>query len=299
MELIVIDIGGTAIKYGVLDEHENLLFRESIPSEAHLGGNELIKKVLRICDQVKRKWDVFGVAISSAGQIDSEHGVVVHATETIPGYTGMSVTEMVTEHTGLPATIENDVNCTAIGEHWKGAAVGVDDFVCMTFGTGIGGALFMNGQLHAGANFSAGEFGHINLYKDGKLCTCGNYGCYERYASSAALSEIVASEFGRSIQLPVFFQMVKQGDALSVEIFNKWIDDVATGIQSIVHIFNPKLVVIGGGITAQGDFLLHAMQSAVDEKLMPNHRNQLNLKLALNDNNANLLGAAKHYFTKQ
>lgn len=296
MQLTVIDIGGTAIKYGVLNDDGELMFHESIPTEASLGGNVLMEKIFNICDQVSNKWKVSGIAISSAGQIDNINGVVVHATDTIPDYSGMPVTEMVTKHTGLPATIENDVNCTALGEHWKGAAVGIDDFLCITIGTGIGGALFINGQLYTGANFSSGEFGHINLYQDGKSCTCGNKGCFERYASSAALTELIISKFERSIDLPEFFQMVKQEDSLSVETFREWVNDVATGIQSLIHIFNPKLVVIGGGITAQGDFLLNAIQSAVNKKVMPNHRNHLEMKLAINDNKANLLGAAKHFW---
>lgn len=296
MQLTVIDIGGTAIKYGVLNEDGELTFHESTPTEASLGGDVLMGKILHICDHVSSKWDVSGVALSSAGQIDSTHGVVIHATDTIPGYSGMAVTDRITAHTGLPATMENDVNCTALGEHWKGAAIGIDDFLCISIGTGIGGALFMNGQLYTGANFSAGEFGHINLYQDGKACTCGNNGCYERYASSAALTELIVHKFHRTIDLPEFFQMVKQEDSLSVETFREWVNNVATGIQSLIHIFNPKLVVIGGGITAQGDFLLEAIQRAVNNKIMPNHRSNLEMKLAKNDNQANLLGAAKHFW---
>ncbi|AIF44374.1 ROK family protein [Virgibacillus sp. SK37] len=296
--MIVIDIGGTAIKFGVLTKDGELLYHDSMPTEAHQGGMALVKKIIDICDKLMKSWVVSGVAISSAGQIDGINGVVVHATDTIPGYTGISVSQLVSEHTGLRVSVENDVNCTAIGEHWKGAAKGYDDFICVTIGTGIGGALFMNGKLYTGSNFSAGEFGHINLYKDGKPCTCGNNGCYERYASSAALAELVAESTGSEMSLPHFFQLVKEGDAQCVKVFESWVDDLTTGLQSLVHIFNPELIVIGGGITGQGDFLLDAIQSSLYDKLMPNHRKQLSIKLAENDNKANLLGAAKHFMDK-
>ncbi|MBD1221036.1 ROK family protein [Virgibacillus halodenitrificans] len=296
--MIVIDIGGTAIKFGVLTKDGELLYHDSKPTEAHQGGMALVQRILDICDELSETWKVSGIAISTAGQIDSTNGLVVHATDTIPGYTGIPIAQLVSEHTGLPVSVENDVNCTAIGEHWKGAARGYDDFICVTIGTGIGGALFMNGKLYTGTNFSAGEFGHINLYKDGKPCTCGNNGCYERYASSAALAELVAESTGNKKSLPDFFQLVREENASCVNIFESWVDDLTTGLQSLVHIFNPELIVIGGGITAQGDLLLNAIESSLYDKLMPNHRKKLSIKLAENDNKANLLGAAKHFMDK-
>ncbi|ASN06147.1 ROK family protein [Virgibacillus necropolis] len=295
MQLGVIDIGGTSIKYGVVTDQGNFLYSASTPTEAHLGGMEVIGKVLKVCDELRGNDELTGIAISSAGQIDNVNGTVVFATNNIPGYTGVPVAELVRKHTGLPVTVENDVNCTALGEYWKGAAVNVNDFLCVTIGTGIGGALFLNGELYTGSNFSAGEIGHISLYPNGKPCTCGNNGCFEKYASSAALEERIFETLGQQIDLKEFFTMTKQGNHACIEIFEKWIDDMTTGLQSLVHIFNPKLIVIGGGVSAQGEFLLQAIKRSLMGKVMPNHRRSLEVKLAENDNKANLLGAAKHY----
>jgi glucokinase len=298
MQLGVIDIGGTSIKYGVVDGHGTIISHTSIPTEATKGGKTVIEKVYWICDQLKEEHDLKGIAISSAGQIDSLKGVVLFATDTIPGYSGTPLAELVTNHTGLPVTVENDVNCTALGEYWQGAAKGSNHFLCVTIGTGIGGALFLNGELYTGAHFSAGEIGHISLYPNGKLCTCGNRGCYEKYASSSALSEYVEHEFGSEMPLIDFFELAKAGEAKAVTLFKHWVEDLTTGLQSLVHAFNPELIVIGGGISAQGDFLLNAIQSSLDRKIMPNHRKFLQIKLAQHDNKANLLGAARNFLSK-
>ncbi|KAB7704251.1 ROK family protein [Bacillus aerolatus] len=295
MQLGVIDIGGTSIKYGVVNRNGTLMNHDSISTDAFKGGKALVEKVFMICDKLMEQYKIEGIAISSAGQIDHRNGIVVFATDTIPGYTGTPIADLVASHTGLPAAVENDVNCTALGDYWQGAAKGISDFLCVTIGTGIGGALFLNGKLYTGAHFSAGEIGHICLYPNGKPCTCGNKGCYEKYASSSALAELVETEFGTTLDLKEFFTKVKQGEAEAVTIFEHWVDDLTTGLQSLVHIFNPELIVIGGGISAQGDFLLDAIKSSLYKKIMPNHRKSLEVKLAQQDNKANLIGAAKHF----
>ncbi|HEY9578166.1 MAG TPA: ROK family protein [Pseudobacillus sp.] len=294
-QLGVIDIGGTSIKYGVVNWEGILISHDSIPTDAFKGGKALMEKVFIICDKLMEQYKLEGIAISSAGQIDNRNGIVVFATDNIPDYTGTPVAELVANHTGLPVTVENDVNCTALGDYWKGVAKGVNDFLCITIGTGIGGSLFLNGKLYTGSHFSAGEIGHMCLYPHGKPCTCGNKGCYEQYASSSALAELVKAELGVALNLKEFFAKAKQGESKAVTVFEQWVDDLTTGLQSLVHIFNPQLIVIGGGISAQGDFLLDAVKSSLYKKIMPNHRKSLKVKLAQQDNKANLLGAAKHF----
>ncbi|MFC0230580.1 ROK family protein [Bhargavaea ullalensis] len=296
MMIGVVDIGGTSIKYGVLNEKGELLFHASVPTEAEKGGAAVIRKVCGLGDELKERFPIEGMAISSAGQIDNHKGEVVFATDNIPGYTGMDITGTVRRHTGLPVAVENDVNCMALGEHWKGAARGLRDFVCLTIGTGIGGALFLDGKLYTGARFSAGEIGHLCLYPGGKPCTCGNRGCYEQYASSTALSRLAAETFGPDTGLREFFGQVRSGDGQATALFNRWVDDLTTGLQSLVHIFNPEAIIIGGGISEQGDLLTGAIRESLDGKIMPNHRRSLEVRAAEQGNKANLLGAAAHFW---
>lgn len=295
MQLGVIDIGGTFIKYAAVDEEGTFLFHGSVPTEAAKGGEALVAKVQRLCDELMGKVQLDGISISSAGQIDNVKGRVVFATDNLPGYTGTELAQRISAHTGLPAKAENDVNCTALGEYWKGAAKGTKDFLCVTIGTGIGGALFLNGELYTGAHFSAGEIGHINLYPNGKPCTCGQKGCYEQYASSSALQGLVTARFGEGLDLQKFFERVKAGTRDAVQVFGQWLDDLTTGLQTLVHLFNPELIVIGGGISAQGGFLQQAILSSLENKIMPNHRRSLQVKMAEHDNKSNLLGAAKKF----
>ncbi|WP_246367085.1 ROK family protein [Paraliobacillus salinarum] len=298
MRIAVFDIGGTSIKYAVSDEKANFLLEDSFPTEAFQGGKAVIDKIIQTSMELKKTWEIEGITISSAGQIDNENGVVVYATDNIPGYTGMEVSKLIHSVTGLPVEVENDVNCTALGEHWMGAAQGVKNFICVTIGTGIGGAIFVNGELFTGSNYSAGEVGHINLYPNGKACTCGNNGCYEKYASSLALQEMVEETFNQKINLKLFFENVRSGDQASRQVLERWVDHLTTGLQSIVHTFNPEMIVIGGGISAQGDFLLEYIHDSLFNKLMPNHKSNLSIKMAKYENKANLLGAIKHFYSK-
>jgi glucokinase len=299
MLLAVFDIGGTSIKYGVLTGTGKVLMHESIPTQAYLGGESVIRKVTSIVKEIELIMKLDGIAISSAGQIDSVEGTVLHATDNIPQYSGMKIKELIEKETNLPVSIENDVNCAALGEYWKGNAQYTDDFLCITIGTGIGGALFLNGALYKGAGFAAGEIGHMTLYPDGRDCTCGNKGCFEQYASSLALEKQILKVFGEKIVPKDFFDLVRKGHDDAVLCFEKWLEDLATGLSSVIHLLNPELIVIGGGVSAQGDFLLKQVKEAVSRKVMPTFRNRVTFRMAANGNQANLLGAAKHFITEK
>src|SRR5699024_8820105 len=295
MLIAVFDIGGTSVKYGIVDEKGTILLDDSVASEAHFGGEAIIQNVIAKSRELQHEWDIEGIAISSAGQIDNKAGAVVHATDNIPGYTGVQIKKTIQDATGLNVSAENDVNCTALGEHWKGVAIGADNFLCITIGTGIGGALFTDGKLYTGSRFSAGEIGHINLYPGGKACTCGDNGCLEQYASSSALQEMIFDRFGVKMELKDFFDRLRTGDEESMALYNQWIDDLTTGLKSMVHILNPELIIIGGGISAQRDFLLNSIKESLSKKIMPNHAATLDIRIAQHANQANLLGAAKHF----
>jgi glucokinase len=296
MLLSVFDIGGTSIKYGIVNQDGEFLFHSDMPTYAFLGGDSVIQEVISIAKTLRQTWNIEGISISSAGQIDNRNGIVVFANDHIPEYTGLNVKQMVEEELRLPVKVENDVNCTAIGEHWKGIAKGVNDFLCITIGTGIGGALFFNGELYSGPCFAAGEVGHITLYPNGRKCVCGSIGCWEQYASSLAFERLAKEAFGKNMDLATLFQLIKSGDPKAVKCYDPWLDDLTTGLRSIIHTLNPKLVIIGGGISAQGEFLLHSIRKTLIPKLMPNHERELEIKIALNGNKANLLGAAKSFF---
>ena len=269
MRILCFDIGGTFIKYGLCDENFNLLEKDKIPTLAENGGQSIIERVIEIIEQYD---SIDRVAVSTAGQVDSENGIVVYSTDNIPYYTGMRVKSLIENKTGIPTFVENDVNSAALGEAHFGAAKGVSDFICLTLGTGIGGAIFLNNKLYKGSASSAGELGHMIIHSGGKQCTCGGEGCYECYASASALIKAVNKV--SPVELNAF-QIFEKENIEKPEIrseIDKWIDEIIVGLVNIIYIFNPSMIVLGGGIMNE-DYIIELIDRKIYTRLMDNFKN--------------------------
>lgn len=287
MKILTFDIGGTAIKYGICNDDFELIEKHSVPTEAKLGGQHIIEKVIEIIESFS---DIDRVAISTAGQVDSQNGIVVYSTDNIPYYTGMMVKSIVENKTGIPCFVENDVNSAAVGEAKFGAAIGCSDFICLTYGTGIGGAIFLDGKLYKGSGNSAGELGHMITHAGGKQCTCGGEGCYECYASAKALLTAIKRNTGEDLN---GFQIFEKKNFERPEIrseIDKWIDEIISGLINIIYIFNPPLIVLGGGILNE-NYIIELIDRKIYNKLMDNYKN-VNIVRAKLGNDAGMLGAA-------
>ncbi len=285
MKILVFDIGGTEIKYALCDENFNLTDKKSVPTNAYEGGKRLIERVVEIA---KTYSGIDRIGISTAGQVDSEKGMIVFATDSIPGYTGVQIKQTVEAETGVPCAVENDVNSAALGEAYFGAAKGEDNFLCLTYGTGIGGAIFLEGKLFKGNGCSAGEFGHFVTHAGGKSCTCGGCGCYEAYASSGALVRAVKAKTGRDLNGREIFAEFDNPEIRTV--IDEWIDEIVVGLKGLVYIFNPSLIVAGGGIMNE-KYITDEINIRLSAELMPSFRCAKVVK-AQAGNDANLLGAA-------
>lgn len=287
MRILCFDIGGTFIKYGLCDENFNLLEKDKIPTLAENGGQSIIERVIEIIEQYD---GIDRVAVSTAGQVDSENGIVVYSTDNIPYYTGMRVKSLIENKTGIPTFVENDVNSAALGEAHFGAAKGVSDFVCLTLGTGIGGAIFLNNKLYKGSASSAGELGHMIIHSGGKQCTCGGEGCYECYASASALIKAVNKV--SPVELNAF-QIFEKENIEKPEIrseIDKWIDEIIVGLVNIIYIFNPSMIVLGGGIMNE-DYIIELIDRKIYTRLMDNFKNVKIVRPKLG-NDAGMIGAA-------
>lgn len=285
MKILVFDIGGTEIKYALCDENFNLTDKKSVPTNAYEGGKRLIERVVEIA---KTYSGIDRIGISTAGQVDSEKGMIVFATDSIPGYTGVQIKQTVEAEIGVPCAVENDVNSAALGEAYFGAAKGEDNFLCLTYGTGIGGAIFLEGKLFKGNGCSAGEFGHFVTHAGGKSCTCGGCGCYEAYASSGALVRAVKAKTGRDLNGREIFAEFDNPEIRTV--IDEWIDEIVVGLKGLVYIFNPSLIVAGGGIMNE-KYITDEINIRLTAELMPSFRCAKVVK-AQAGNDANLLGAA-------
>ncbi len=287
MRILTFDIGGTFIKYALCDENFNLSESTKIPTEAKTGGVKIIEKVIEI---IKVHENIDRVGISTAGQVDSETGTIVYATDTIPGYTGTRIRDMIEKETGLKAYVENDVNSAALGEAYFGRAKGYKDFICLTYGTGIGGAIFLNNDLYKGAGCSAGEMGHIITHFDGRDCTCGGKGCYECYASASALVREVNKVSKEELDGVKIFDYNNFSKPEIKAVVENWIDEIVTGLISIIYTFNSPLIVLGGGIMNE-DYIVNAINEKIQSRLMQSFRNVKIVNSNLG-NSAGMLGVA-------
>lgn len=290
MKVIGLDIGGTAVKYGLLDENGVILELGEFPTEAEKGVENLFKNICGVIDKYLSD-DILGIAVSGTGQIDGTIGKVIGGNPIIPGWIGTNLVEKLEDRYKIPAVLENDVNCAALGEKWLGAGKNSENFVCLTIGTGIGGGIILNGDIFRGDTYVAGEFGHIQIVKGGEECLCGKKGCYERYASATALVKMVKEKTGKTLNGKEIFELEKSGDKEIKEIVDRWIDYFTDGLSTIAYIFNPPLVVIGGGVTKQGEYLLNRILVSLDSKLGINYKKNLKIKFAELGNNAGILGA--------
>ncbi len=245
---LAVDIGGTMIKYGLFDDGGRLLAQNATRTLAHEGGEALMTRVEALCAEHGR---VRGVGVCTSGQVNPVTGSVTFATCAIPGWEGMPVGARLSARCGAPATVENDANAAALGEARFGSGRGESNLLCLTYGTGIGGGLVLDGRLYRGAGFSAGECGHLVIVAGGRSCACGGNGCYEAYASAGALFRDAAQELRTEIDPRAFFRAVEAGAEAERRVYARWLDYVLAGLAGLTHVLNPGRIVLGGGVMQQ------------------------------------------------
>lgn len=287
MNILTADIGGTNTKMCICDKDGNIDLFQEYATESHLGGPHVINRLMSKMEE----YDHFDViAISTAGQVNSEEGFIVFANENIPEYTGMRVKNIVESRFHKPVKIENDVNAAALGEAHFGAARASDHFLCLTYGTGIGGAIIINRQIYKGTRGVAAEFGHMLTRPAARGSDSGGRPYYEKFASTTALIRMARKVEPECVNGRLFFEMLAQGNEVLQRILDEWVDEVATGLGSLIHIFNPSTVVIGGGVMEQ-EHLVRIVEARTKELIMSSFQDVEILKAELG-NKAGVLGAA-------
>lgn len=285
MRVLALDIGGTAIKSALLDEGGQVLQEGETPSEGRRGGKRLMERAKAVIDDYTG-YDAIGV--STTGQVDAREGRIIFANENVPGYSGMQVARILRTHARVPVVVENDVNAAALGEAHFGAGVGERDFLCLTYGTGVGGAIVIGGRIYGGADGVAGEMGHILTHPEGLPCACGQRGCYEQYASTSALMRR-AREVEPSLRNGrALFERFGAREDLQA-IVAAWVAEVTYGLISLVHTFNPSLIVLGGGVMRQA-VVVQAVRDRLYPRLMQSYRG-VRLEGARLGNQAGIFGA--------
>ena len=281
MNILAIDIGGTMIKYGLVSSDGKILSTNKIKTEASKGLNNILNKIDNIFKGYKENNPV-GIAVSGTGQINGMIGKVIGGNPIIPNWIGTNLVKILEEKYNLPAVLENDVNCVALGEKWIGAGKDLSNFICLTIGTGIGGGIILNNQLFRGENFVAGEFGHTLIKK----------GEFEQFASTTALIRLVKEKTGKILNGKEIFDLEKKEIVEYQEVISEWIENLTDGLSSIVYCFNPANIILGGGVIGQGEPLINRIKNSLFKKIGPQFKEKLNIIQAKLGNNAGMIGAS-------
>ncbi len=298
---IGIDIGGTNVKYGVVDENCKIYEKHTIVTEKS-SDVALMGALAEICISLKEKYNIKGIGIGAPGYVDSKNGIFQRA-DNLP-FNNTDAGKLVGEKAGLPVYIGNDANCAALGEYYGGGKV-ADNMVMITLGTGVGGGIVIGGKLYTGTNGLAGEMGHMTIIMDGKKCPCGKHGCYEKYASVTALMQqandaIAANPDGmmakelkeksEEVSGRNLFAFADKGYDDAVMILDNYTRYVANGLENIVDIFQPDEIVLAGGITNDEEILMNSLNKSFSKRCK--------VRVSCLKNDAGLVGAAALAFGK-
>jgi len=292
--VLAVDVGGTNIKLGIVDEKYNVLKKYSIPTPKDTGNNEVVDAIVREAINIHNEYPFEKIGIGFPGTIDCEKGICVAASNL--NLYNINVTEFIKKTAGFDSFLENDANCATLGELYAGSGTKYSDFLFMTLGTGIGGGIVINGKMYQGASGSAGEFGEMIIIKDGLQCTCGNRGCWEQYGSVTALirqtaqaakenpDSILAKLAEDGVSGRTAFDAKKLGCSVAEKVVDGYAEYLAVGITNLVRIFEPQAIIVGGAITNEGDNLLLPLKEKVKLKV--------EIEISKLKNDAGLIGAA-------
>ena len=295
-----IDIGGTFIKLGLVDDAGNVSLRREVPIDRS-GSETVMETLTKGVDEFLLAHgldaiDLEGIGVSAAGCIDTANGCVANNGGNVPGWSQTEVTGPLKERYGIEATMANDGNCVALAEAWIGAAKGKRDVLCVVLGTGVGGGIISGGNLIEGARGFGGEIGHFPTHAEKKPAYKGDLSAdYEKHAATSALVGLAAAAGAPWTNGREIFNAAEAGDEIALAVLDEWIYEIAMGITGLVHVFDPEAVIIGGGVSAQEDLLIRPLREKILDLVQPDFAEGLEIKAAELGNNAGMAGAVKYF----
>ncbi|MBQ8635460.1 ROK family protein [bacterium] len=305
-----VDIGGTNIKIALVDFDGKIIYSNTVPTRAEMGYEAGVNNIKQAIKELMTETGadaktIEAIGFGLPGQIDYKEGMVKNLPN-IPGWVNIPLAKIIEDEFSIPTRLDNDVRCAALGELNFGAGKDCENLICITVGTGIGSGIVLNGKLVRGATNAAGEIGHIKMdLTGGPLCGCGDYGCFEAYASGPAIVTM-AKEYisgGKSAKYKematdgiitpyIVAQAALQGDAVSIQIFKQMGKIIGTGLASVVNLLNPEKIIIGGGVADAGDILLNPIRAAIIDRAMPIQGAAVQVVPAQLANSAGVIGAS-------
>lgn len=306
---IGVDVGGTKINAVAIDETGKILAKVVAPTNASKGKTVAIRNILSVIKQIitlaqNKNLHPTGIGIGAPGPLNPETGIIIKAPN-LPGWKNVPLRNIISAHTNLPVVLENDANAAALGEYYFGAGKNAKVMLLLTLGTGVGGGIIIDGKIFSGANFIGAELGHTIIKYDGLKCPCGNYGCLEAYVSAPAIVRRAQTAQGKKTALikmtnkrltgltaKMIYEAAKKGDRFSQNIMRETGQLLGIGITTLANIFNPELVIIGGGVSQAGNMILSTARQEVRRRAMPGIARTLSILHAKLGEEAGAIGAA-------
>lgn len=305
---IGIDLGGSNIAVGLVNENKEIVAKKSTPTLKERDYKEIVKDMAELSKKVVKEAgydisDIKAVGIGTPGTTDNERGLVLYCNNI--SMRNAPIAAEFRKHFDVPVSLINDADAAALGEY---CVIGkkMHSFILVTLGTGVGGGIILNDKIFDGFNHSGGEVGHMTIVANGKQCTCGRKGCLERYASVTALGEQTREKMNKCpeslmhewvkkrgrVSGRTAFECAKRGDKAAIEVKEQYIRYVAEGVCNLINIFQPEMLVIGGGISKEGDGLLIPIKRFVKEFDYNKDDPKTEIKIAKLFNDAGIIGAA-------
>jgi len=291
---IGIDLGGTFIKTAVVTANGNVLHKHQIDTPTTRKPDDIIKIMSNLVSELLEKYpQAIGIGIGSPGLVDKERNLI-RESPNFPSWINVPLRQAIADHVHLPVFLENDVNCFGLAEHRWGAGEGTKYMLALALGTGVGGAVIIEGKLYRGCSGSAGELGHISVDRNGPQCLCGNLGCLERYLGNSWFLEAASEELSDpSLQSPVeVSERAKNGDRKAVQFLEGRGEILGSGCVSLMNIFDPEMIVIGGGLSKVGEPLFNGIWKIVRERAYASLAKKIKIVPAKLGTTAGALGAA-------
>jgi len=312
MYRIGIDLGGTNVAVGIVDNDNKIVIKGSVPTDAKRHPDYIIKDMASLCEKLLKEANILlcqieMIGIASPGAVDSANGVITYA-----GNINMidyPIVEKLKSHLDVKRVyVENDANAAAMGEAVAGSGKGVNSFVMITLGTGVGGGIVINGKIYSGFNGAGGEIGHMVIEHNGLQCTCGRRGCWETYSSATGLITMTKESMvvnRRSLMWKLVdgnienvsgktaFQAAAKGDKSAREVCAQYTDYLACGLVNIINIFQPEMISIGGGVSKEGANLLDPLVELVErDQFTRRNSKKTEIRVAELGNDAGIIGAS-------
>ncbi|WP_276797182.1 ROK family protein [Ruminococcus champanellensis] len=308
---IGIDLGGTNIVAGVVDEQYNILAKASTKTNCPRPDREIARDMAKVAIQAVENAkltmeQIEWIGIGTPGIANSRDGIIEYSNNL--GFVNTPMVKYIQEDIDKPVFVENDANAAAYGEFVAGAAKGANNAVCITLGTGVGGGIIIDGKIYAGSNFAGAEIGHTVISVDGPQCTCGRKGCFEVFSSATGLirmtkesmaknpdssmHKLVAERSGK-VSARIAFDAMRMGDAAAKAVVDDYIKYLAAGITNTINTFQPDILCIGGGVCNEGDALLLPVKELVAKEVYTrNSKQNTQIVIAKLGNDAGIIGAA-------